>query len=105
MKLKYLAIGVLFASGLMAQTVSPEKFTPTEIQGLRLQIKQKDAQLAQQDMQNATVRFQQALAALQSEGERVKTENKWDKEVVFNPNNLEFAKPPVVTNNKPVPKP
>jgi hypothetical protein len=93
MKTKYLAVGLLFATGLFGQSVAPA-LTPTEVQSLRLQVKQKDAQIAQKEMQEATVKFQGALTDLQNEGKKVVTENKWPDTTVFDPNTLRFSEAP-----------
>jgi hypothetical protein len=74
----------------MAQDGSPKPLIPTEIQSLRLQVKQKDALLAKNLLEQAQASFQKALTALQEEGEKVKTENNW-KDVEFNPNDLSFS--------------
>jgi hypothetical protein len=65
--------------------------TPTEVQSLRLQVRQKDAVIAKQALDSAQAKFQQALADLNAEAERVKTENKWDKSVAFDMNDLHFT--------------
>jgi hypothetical protein len=63
------------------------KYQPTEIQLLRLQVLQRDAQIAQ-------MQFYQKVAALQAEGQKVKTENKWPADVRFNPDTLTFEEAP-----------
>jgi len=104
MKIKYLAVGFLLASGVFAgQAVAP-KYSPTEVQTLRLQVKQRDAQIAQKDAQLAQEHFQSVLAALQAEAEKVRVENKWPETVKFDPNSLNFTETvPVVTGSTPVP--
>ena len=93
--MKKLAVVVLFliASTLGAQGVKAPEYKPTEIQSLRLQVKQKDAQIAQRDLQSAQARFQEAFAALNNEAAEVKKENKWPDDVSFDPNTLNFTAP------------
>jgi hypothetical protein len=69
------------------------KFLANEVQLLRLQVKQKDAQLAQANLQAAQAKFQQALQDLSNEAERVKQDQKWPSTVVFDPNTLTFSEP------------
>jgi hypothetical protein len=97
MKLKYLVMGLLVTAGVVMGADAP-KYNPSEVQTLRLQVKQKDAQLAQLDMQAATERFQVALNGLQQAGEAVRVENKWPDTVKFDPNTLSFneASAPIV---------
>jgi hypothetical protein len=104
MKLKYLAVGFLLASGLVA-TETTKTFTPTEVQNLRLQVKQRDAQIAQRDMVAAQEKFQNFLATLQSEGEKVRLENHWPDTVKFDPNTLGFTESTPTPVPATVPKP
>jgi Tfp pilus assembly protein PilF len=69
------------------------KYQLSEVQTLKLQVKQKDAQLAQRDLSQAQQNFTKALQALSDEANQVKVENKWDVGVVFNPDTLSFADP------------
>lgn len=88
----------LFIGTMHAQTAA---LTPTPAQMTQLQLHQKDAiiasqkeQLIQQSMQAAQVEYQTALAALNTEAEKVKKENKWADTVTFDPNQLTFIAPP-----------
>jgi hypothetical protein len=108
MKIKstmYLAFGLLAASVIVA--ADAPKYTPTEVQSLRLQVKQRDAQLAQQAVLNAQEKFQAILAALNAEGEKVRLENKWPDTVKFSPDRLDFteAPAPVLAAKPAVPAP
>ena len=85
--LTILVFGVLAAFG---QDGAP-KLVPTEIQSLRLQLKQKDALLAKRTLEDAQTAFQKALTDLQSEGEKIKTDNNWPKDTQFDPNTLQFS--------------
>jgi len=69
-------------------------YAPTEVQSLRLQVKQRDALLAKQALEQAQRQFQQALTDLTNEGERVKTEQGWPHDTQFNPNDLTYSAPP-----------
>ena len=111
----YLAFGLLVTSGILMAADTPKTYTPTEIQTLRLQVKQRDAQLAQQNVLAAQEKFQAILAGLQGYGEAVRVENKWPDTVKFDPNTLSFtdtaqpvpaAKPtPIPDNVNPTKKP
>jgi len=70
-------------------------YAPTEVQSLRLQVRQKDALLAKATLEQAQRAFQQALTDLTTEGERVKTEQGWPHDTQFNPNDLTYSAPPV----------
>ena len=89
-----LVAGVLRSRG---QTPTPpSKYQPTEVQSLRLQVAQKNAQLAQVALQQAQRNFQDAFAALNAEAAKVKAEQKWDDaKVTFNADTLTFADAPV----------
>ena len=105
---------VFMVGCLVGQVLGQDKpkFQPTEVQSLRLQVKQKDAQLAQRDLSDACgggpgaplgrlqQAFQQAFTNLTGEAEKIKQENKWPTSTQFDPNTLQFAEPP-----KPAPPP
>ena len=76
-----------------ATAPAPPKYEPTEIQRLRLEVKQRDAKLAQRDLADAQARFQAAVAALMAEGDAVRAANGWPKDVALNPDTLAFAVP------------
>jgi len=105
--LTLLAFGLLLGLGAQDKLAAPVKnlnegtniaakdvFKPTEIQSLRLQVKQRDALLAKAALEQAQRQFQQALTDLTSEGERVKQENGWAKDTQFQPNDLTFSAAP-----------
>lgn len=81
---------VLCCGSVLAQQT---KYEPTEVQLLRLQVKQKDAQLAQVQLQRAQQAFQGALAALDAEAGAVKKANNWPADVQFSPDTLTFEVP------------
>lgn len=93
-------LGVLLVavSSLFATTEAEQKYEPTEVQTLRLQVKQKDAiiaqsqiAMAQTQLNAAQAHFQEVLASLNAEADKVKADNKWDKDkVVFDPQALVF---------------
>jgi len=68
-------------------------YKPSEIQLLRLQVKQKDAQLAFLAVQQAQATFNQRIQDLTSEADKIKLENGWDAKVTFDGNTLIFAEP------------
>lgn len=76
-----------------AQKTEPLKFLANEVQQLRLQVKQKDAQLAQAALKEADARFKQTLQELSNEAEQVKKDQHWPADVVFDPNSLSFSEP------------
>ena len=81
-----------------AQAAPAAKFEPTEVQKLRLEVKQRDAQLAQVGLQEAQRQFRAALDNFRNEGETVKKENHWPETVQFDPQTLTFK-------DLPAPKP
>lgn len=100
-----IVVGLLFAAaGALAWAQSaptPQSpkaaFVPSEVQVLRLQVRQRDAKLAQVVAQEAQARFQQAVGELMGEAERVKQDNSWPKTLQFNPDTLAFADVPATT--------
>jgi hypothetical protein len=76
-----------------AQTLPESKYKLSEIQLLRLQVRQKDALLAQQALSQAQANFQNAMSALTAEASKVKEENKWDAKVQFDAGTLQFSDP------------
>jgi len=85
------------------------KYSPTEVQGLRLKVAQQAAQLAQRELQLACSepqqKFQKAIGDLNAEADKVKMENGWPEEVGFNPDTLVFSVPPPPPAPKPTEKP
>lgn len=103
-----IAIGVVLLAGISLSVVgggvglaqspatppaAPATYKPTEIQLLKLQVAQKDAQLAQVQLQRAQQTFQGALAQLDTVAGDVKRENGWPKDVQFSPDTLTFTVP------------
>lgn len=80
--------------GALAQTTADKKYEPNQMQALRLQVKQKDAQIAQIQYQQAQTNFTKALNDLTAEGETIRKENAWPAELRFNPESLQFTMPP-----------
>jgi hypothetical protein len=93
MKLKIVFIVLLAATIAIADDAKPAKYQPNEVQSLRLQVKLRDAQIAQRDLQTAQQRFNQTLFDLNAEADKVRTENKWSDKVSFDPNTLTFSEP------------
>lgn len=90
----------LAACRMFPQSGKP-KYEPSELQKLRLQIKQKDAQMAQQNVQIANANFQQVMAVLNAEVKAVEKENKWPDTLQIDFNTMEFKPAP----EKPAPAP
>jgi len=86
-KTSCLILALLFSSGVLAQ----KTYSPTEVQALRLQVKQKDAQLLQVALQQAQQNYQNGIRALADESNKVKKENKWPDSVLMSFNTLEFC--------------
>jgi len=93
---KLVLLGALLLSALaaLAQDGHPAGLVPTEVQSLRLQVKQKDALLAKNLLEQAQSNFQKALNDLKDEGDRVKSENGW-KDAQFDPSTLQFTPAPL----------
>lgn len=95
-------VGILALTWMWAGAVTlwPEpqatSYKPTEIQSLRLQVKQRDAWLAQKDAISAQQRYQAAVGALIAEGEMVRKEQGWPESVKFDADTITFAVPPEV---------
>lgn len=85
------AAAVTFAA---PQAANAPKYEPNENQTLRLQLKHKDAELALVQAQIAQARYNQAIADLNTEGEKVKKENNWPDETIFDNDKLRFKAPP-----------
>jgi hypothetical protein len=89
MKLR-LIIGVFGAMAVgTVGADEPVKYEPTEIQSLRLQVRLKDVQLAQE-------RYQVAVKDLLNEAAAIKVEQKWPKEVFFDAATMTFQPPKTV---------
>lgn len=88
---------VLFFLWLIGKAQAPASYKPTEVQTLRLQVKQRDAWLAQRDAIESQRRYQQAIAELNALGEDIRKENGWPTTVLFNPDKVEFSAPPANT--------
>lgn len=69
-------------------------YIPSELQLLRLQVKQRDALLAQQEVTRAQAQFQAIMGALNAEADKVKTENGWPKALYFHPGPITFDETP-----------
>jgi hypothetical protein len=92
----FLFITVLYVRHVHAQ----QDMKPSEVQMLRLEVKQKTALLAQRDVNDAQTRFNQALTELQDEAKKVEEENSW-KDVQFDPQALTFKPMPKAAEKKP----
>lgn len=92
-KVSRLLFVLLIVTGLGAQDTTKGKYQPSETQMLRLQIHQKDAQIAQKDLFIAQQNFQQSLHVLDAEADKIKQENKWPATLLFSQDNLSFTEP------------
>jgi hypothetical protein len=91
----FAAIAVLMGIfAVFTRAQAPLTYKPTEIQELRLQVRQRDAWLAQRDFRDAQIRYQQAVSQFQAEAEAIKKENGWPDGVKFNPDELSYAEAP-----------
>lgn len=103
MKKAILFVLIIAASVAVSAQEAAKKYEPTEIQSLRLQVKQKDAILAQQSIASAQQavtlaqqNFTKAIEEMNAEAETIKKANKWPETVQLNPQTLAFeAKPQV----------
>ena len=80
---------VLFSSVLWADSMV--KYTPTEIQSLKLKNLQLTATLQQVAMQQAQQNFANAITALSEEANKVKKENNWPDSTAFDIQNVSFC--------------
>ena len=99
-------VGIIILIGVVAvilclmwaeRTMSQEKareYKLTEVQQLKLQVQQKDAQLLQAQLQNIQRQFQEKVSDLMSTANKFKLENGWPPETVFDPDRLTFSAPP-----------
>ena len=102
--MKALALGaLLLGSFAFAQGTSTD-FKPSEVQSLRLQVKIKDAQLAQKESAEAQQKLQSAIQSVNQEVESIKTENKWPAGVNYNFQTQTFTAPPPPPAEKPAEK-
>lgn len=77
---------LVFAGAAALAEEKVKEYKPTEIQLLRLQVKQRDALLAWN-------RYQAAVSALTEEAQKVKKANAWPEETIFNGDTLQFSEP------------
>ena len=85
-----LLIGVVAS----CQNAKAPEYKPNELQALKLQVKQKDAQLKRIEFNRAQQDFQASYAALMDEVATIKKENKWPDNLLFDPDKLQFSEPP-----------
>ena len=94
----------LASAGLRALPAA-NKYELSEIQKLRLEVKQKDAQLAQQTLTMAQQTFNQRIADFNAEAQKVEQENGWPSTLKIDPNTLTFSDPPAVKGPPAAPAP
>jgi hypothetical protein len=92
----------LISLAVASQAPQPKKYQPSEVESLRLQVKQKDAQLASYQAQQAQQAAQKAYADLMAEADKIKESEHWPANVMFSPQDLSFSEPPAQpTKGKP----
>src|SRR6266436_1060530 len=72
-------------------TETSKEYKPTELQQLKLQVRQKDAQLAQVALREAQSNFQQKVKELMEEGVAIQKANSWPDNVTLNADTLQFS--------------
>ena len=82
----------------------PPSYTPSETQKLKLELKHKDAEIANILLRDAQARYQTAIAALQNEGTVVIKENKWPDDLLFDAESLTFTTKPPAAKQAPKPE-
>jgi hypothetical protein len=92
-KMRNFLLGIMLIAlcGFVLQGEEKPKYQPTEIQRLRMEVRQRDAQLAQKDYFIAQQNFNMAVKALTEEAAKVKAENKWPDGLVFDQEKLTFT--------------
>jgi hypothetical protein len=78
----------------MVAAEDKKPYTPSEVQKLRLEVKQKDTQLAQLAMRESQRNFSMTLKSYTEEADKVKKENQWPDNLQFNPDTMLFTDPP-----------
>lgn len=91
---------ILFLGVGVFSEETAKEYKPSEVETLRLQVKQREAQLAQKDLalaqklvETAQQSFQTSLLTLTAESEKIKTDEKWPSDTAFDPNTLKFTAP------------
>ncbi len=102
MAVLFLIVAVVMLLGMaQAPPSAPKaKYEPSELQALRLKVKQQEAVLAQRDLRDAQMRLQAAMTELEAAAQAIKKENKWADNVQFDVNTLTFTAPPEKGNEK-----
>jgi hypothetical protein len=83
---------IMLSYAVHAQEKAKE-YKLTEVQLLKLQVQQKDAQLLQAQLQNIQRQFQEKVTELMSTAQKYKLENGWPPDTQFNPDTLTFSAP------------
>lgn len=101
------ATGVCLLAGgaalVSCQNAKAPVYAPNEVQLLKLQVRQKDAQMKRQQLNQAQQEFNAAYGALMDENNAIKKENKWPDTLLFDPDKLTFSAPPAAVPNAPPP--
>jgi len=91
----------LLASLALRLHSESKSYDLSENQKLRLQVKQKDAQLAQMQLSIAQSGFQKTIDDFNAEVKAIEKENSWPETLQVNPQNLTFSEPPAPPKEKP----
>lgn len=90
-------LGVMILGTVMnMHSASEKKYELSELQHLRLEVKQKDAQIAQQNYAIAQSQFQKSIADFNAEAKKIEQENGWPETLKINIDNLTFTEMPPV---------
>ena len=87
-------VAVTFMALAQQPGAPPSKYQPSEVQVLKLKVKQLEALNAGKDFQAAQQIYQQKMSALTEQAQQIETENKWPTTLAFDPNSLTFNERP-----------
>ena len=101
---------LIFSSGAagyyVGQQATTKKYEPTREQHLELEVKQKDAIIAQIQFNQAQAALQRSYQELEEAAAAVKRANGWPPEIQFNQQTLAFGpQPPAPPAPAPLPVP
>lgn len=89
-----LLILTFMVAGLAIAHPDDKKYELSEVQKLRLQVKQKDAQLAQIQLSIAQGNFEKTIDDFNAEVKSIEKENSWPETLQINAQTLDFTAPP-----------
>lgn len=91
---KPILVLVLITSSVAIAEDKPKKYEASEIEHLRLQIKQKDAQIAQIYFMQSQQKYNEAVQDLYRECTAIRDQHKWPETVTCKPEDLTFSETP-----------